>query len=77
MPPYTEALIKNGYNANLQFDKTCTTVYLKIIINIFLFIYIGLHHIYIYIYIYIYIHTLTHTHMVAFKSSGLSRNFLF
>ena len=56
MLPYTEALIKNGYNANLQFDKMCTTVYLKIIINIFLFIYtyIGLHH--------IYTHTLTHTH---------------
>ena len=23
-PPYTEALKKNGYNTNLQFDKTCT-----------------------------------------------------
>ena len=23
-PPYTEALKKNGYNTNLQYDKTCT-----------------------------------------------------
>ena len=23
-PPYTEALKKNGYNTNLQFDRTCT-----------------------------------------------------
>ena len=23
-PPYTEALKKNGYGTNLQFDKTCT-----------------------------------------------------
>ena len=23
-PPYTEAIKKNGYNTNLQFDKTCT-----------------------------------------------------
>ena len=23
-PPYTEALKNNGYNTNLQFDKTCT-----------------------------------------------------
>ena len=24
MPPYTEALKKNGYNTNLQLDRTCT-----------------------------------------------------
>ena len=24
MPPYTEALKKNGYNTNLQFYRTCT-----------------------------------------------------